>query len=186
MRLQRLQTSTFWEFISSIDNMAYTYLTDDGETTETPTNNKTFAVIADGEVTYEKIQNVSGTDKVLGRQTSGAGVVEEIPCTAAGRALIAGASAAAQRTTLELGTLATQSGTFSGSSSGTNTGDQVISDATISITDITTNNFSTSAHGFVPKGTNVGNYLKDDGTWAEVSGGSGLTSPQVLARSLGA
>ena len=27
-------------------------------------------------------------------------------------------------------------------------------------------NFSTSAHGLVPKGTNTGDFLKDDGTWA--------------------
>jgi len=29
--------------------------------------------------------------------------------------------------------------------------------------------FSISAHGLVPKGTNVGNFLKDDGTWAAPS-----------------
>lgn len=63
-------------------------------------------------VTYAKIQNVSATDKLLGRSTSGAGVVEEITCTAAGRALIDDSSAADQRTTLGLGTLATQSGTL--------------------------------------------------------------------------
>lgn len=51
-------------------------------------------------VTYAKIQNVSATDKVLGRSTSGAGVTEEIPCTAAGRAIIAAANAAAQRTAI--------------------------------------------------------------------------------------
>ena len=64
--------------------------------------------------------------------------------------------------------------TVIGNTSGTNTGDQIISDATISTTDITTNNFTTAKHGFVPKGTNVGNYLKDDGTWAAISAG-GLT-----------
>jgi hypothetical protein len=77
-------------------------------------------------VTYAKIQNVSDTDKLLGRSSSGSGDVEEIACTAAGRALLDDADAAAQRTTLGLGTLATQSGTFSGTSSGTNTGDQTI------------------------------------------------------------
>ena len=86
--------------------------------------------LAASAVTYAKIQNVSATDKLLGRSTAGAGVVEEIPLTAAGRALLDDADAAAQRTTLGLGTLATQTGTFSGThsgaTSGTNTGDQTI------------------------------------------------------------
>lgn len=77
-------------------------------------------------VTYAKIQNVTSTDRVLGRSSAGAGSIEEITCTAAGRALLDDVDAAAQRTTLGLGTLATQSGTFSGTSSGTNTGDQLI------------------------------------------------------------
>jgi hypothetical protein len=81
-------------------------------------------------------------------------------------------SASNGRTALGLGSLATQSGTFSGTSSGTNTGDQIISDATITTTDITTNNFTTAKHGFVPKGTNVGNFLKDDGTWGTPASGS--------------
>lgn len=58
------------------------------------------AKIQDEAVTYAKIQAVSATDKLLGRSTSGAGVVEEIACTAAGRALLDDANAAAQRTTL--------------------------------------------------------------------------------------
>lgn len=53
-------------------------------------------------VTYAKIQNVTATDKVLGRVTAGAGDIEEIACTAAGRALIDDADTAAQRTTLGL------------------------------------------------------------------------------------
>ncbi len=47
--------------------------------------------------------------------------------TAAGGALLKAADAPAQRTALGLGTLATQNGTFSGTSSGSNTGDQSIS-----------------------------------------------------------
>jgi hypothetical protein len=72
--------------------------------------------------------------------------------------------------------------------SGTNTGNQTISDATITTTDITTNNFTTAKHGFVPKGTNVGNFLKDDGTWSPsvdgltpiIIGGTGTTSTLTL------
>lgn len=60
-------------------------------------------------VTYAKIQNVSATDKLLGRSTAGAGDIEEIDCTSAGRALIDDVDASAQRTTLGLGTVATES-----------------------------------------------------------------------------
>lgn len=77
-------------------------------------------------ITYAKMQNISATDRLLGRSTAGAGDTEEIVCTAAGRDLLDDADATAQRSTLGLGTLATQSGTFSGTSSGTNTGDQTI------------------------------------------------------------
>jgi len=40
--------------------------------------NITTAKIADDNVTYAKIQNVSATDRILGRDSSGAGVIEEI------------------------------------------------------------------------------------------------------------
>lgn len=80
--------------------------------------------IANDAVTYAKIQNVSATDRLLGRSSAGAGDIQEITCTAFGRSLIDDIDATTARTTLGLGTLATQSGTFSGTSSGTNTGDQ--------------------------------------------------------------
>lgn len=95
-----------------------------GDVTASQDSNAT--TIANDAVTYAKMQNVSATDKLLGRSSLGAGDVEEIDCTAAGRALIDDADASAQRTTLGLGTLATQNGTFSGTSSGTNTGDQLV------------------------------------------------------------
>lgn len=90
----------------------------------TVTSSGTVWTVDNDAITYAKIQNVSATDKLLGRSTAGAGDIEEIALTAAGRALIDDVDATAQRTTLGLGTLATQSGTFSGTSSGTNTGDQ--------------------------------------------------------------
>ncbi len=40
--------------------------------------------------------HLSATDRLLGRATAGAGVAEEVPCTAAGRALIGAADAEAQ------------------------------------------------------------------------------------------
>ena len=44
--------------------------------------------ITDANVTYAKIQNVSATDKLLGRSTAGAGVIEEISCNALGRTIL--------------------------------------------------------------------------------------------------
>lgn len=54
----------------------------------------------DAGITYAKIQNVSATNKVLGRSTAGAGSVEEIDCTAFARTLLDDADAATARTTL--------------------------------------------------------------------------------------
>lgn len=69
------------------------------------------ADVKDGSITYPKMQNVSATDRLLGRSSAGAGGVEEILCTAAGRALLDDADAAAQRATLGLGSMALQSHT---------------------------------------------------------------------------
>lgn len=71
-----------------------------GDVTASAGSNVT--TIANDAVTYAKMQNVSATDKLLGRSTSGAGDVEEITCTAAGRALLDDAAASNQRTTLGL------------------------------------------------------------------------------------
>lgn len=64
----------------------------------------TTMTIDSGVVTYAKMQDVSATDKILGRSTAGSGDVEEIACTSAGRAILDDATAAAQCTTLGLGT----------------------------------------------------------------------------------
>ena len=60
-----------------------------------------------------------------------------------------------------------------GSASGVNTGDQIISDSTISTTDITTNNVSITKHGFAPKAPNSTSvFLRGDATWATPPGGA--------------
>lgn len=58
-----------------------------------------FQIKADA-VTYSRIQNVAASDRLLGRASAGSGIIEEIPLTAAGRALIDDVDAAAQRVTL--------------------------------------------------------------------------------------
>ncbi len=56
--------------------------------------------VKDAGITYAKIQDVSATDRVLGRSSAGSGDVEEITFTAAARALADDTTAAAMRTTL--------------------------------------------------------------------------------------
>jgi len=51
-------------------------------------------------VTYAKMQNVSATDKILGRATAGAGNVEELACTAFARSILDDANAAAVLATI--------------------------------------------------------------------------------------
>lgn len=153
--------------------------TNSGDQTITLTNDVTgsgtgsFATtIANDAVTYAKMQNVSATDKLLGRQSAGAGDVEEITCTAAGRAILDDVDAAAQRTTLGLGTLATQSGTFSGTSSGTNTGDQTIT-LTNDVTGSGTGSFATTIANDAVTYAKMQNVSATDRILGRQSAGSG-------------
>jgi len=109
-----------------------------------------------GVVTYAKLQDVSATNKILGRSTVGAGDVEEIDCTAAGRALLDDADAAAQRTTLGLGTAATSASTdFFAASDVSAFGATLVDDADAA-TARTTLGLGTAALATAPTGAIVG------------------------------
>lgn len=114
----------------------------------TGSGNGTFtATIANDAVTYAKMQNVSATDKLLGRSTSGAGDIEEIACTSAGRALLDDSTAADQRTTLGLGSIATQAANNIALTGGSITG----------ITDLAVTDGGTGASTFTDAGVLIGN-----------------------------
>lgn len=131
-----------------------------GDVTASANSNTT--TIANNAVTYAKIQDVSATDRVLGRSSVGAGDIEEIVCTQAGRDLLDDADAAAQRTTLGLGTAATQATSAFAAASHTH-----------AASDITSGTIATAR---LASGTaDATTYLRGDQTWATVTG-SGLSN----------
>lgn len=137
------------------------------------------AQIDNDAVTYAKIQNVSATDKLLGRSTAGAGDVEEITCTAAGRALLDDADATAQRTTLGLGTAATMTGpagTIVGTSDTQTLTNKTISGASNTISNVANSSLTNSAITIAGTSTALGGSISQDTI-------TGLASTGLVKRS---
>jgi hypothetical protein len=103
--------------------MAGVGFTDGDKGDITISSSGTVLTIDNDAVTYAKIQNVSATDRLLGRSSSGSGDVEEITCTSFGRSLISSADAPAARTALSV--QPTASPAFTGAATFANTGDVV-------------------------------------------------------------
>ena len=103
-----LSLATFPTNVSAFTNDAG-YLTSNqtitltGDVTGSGTTGIT-TTIANDAITYAKMQNVTATDRLLGRQSAGAGDVEEITCTAFARSILDDADAAAVRATIGAGT----------------------------------------------------------------------------------
>lgn len=108
----------------------YTLIVSTGGTATPTDGSVTTAKIVDANVTLAKIQNIA-TDVLLGRASAGSGVTEQITCTSFGRSLLDDTDASVARTTLGLGSLATQN-----ASSVTITGGS-ISGVTLSATSLT-------------------------------------------------
>lgn len=101
-----------------------------------------------------------------------------------GRTLLTAADAAAVRTAIALGTLATQSGTFSGNSSGTNTGDQLLFGSIIVAGQTTVTPASTAQALTLVGGANVTittNNTTKEVTIASTGGGGGGGSGDLMA-----
>ena len=141
--------------------------------------------IADDAVTYAKMQNVSATNRFLGRITAGAGDEEELTPTQATSLLDAGTTTT--KGTVELATSGenaanvvvqgndsrlsdSRTPTTHATSHKSGGGDVIKLDEFGATTDITTLNASTTAHGLLPKLSNVSTqYLNGVGSWAALT-----------------
>jgi hypothetical protein len=157
----------------------------------------TTSKIDDDAVTYAKIQNVSATNKLLGRSTAGAGDIEEITCTSFARTLLDDADNSTARNTLGLGTIATQNNTSVSITGGTAilasltlTNDLAISDggtgastASVARNNLLPSQAASSGEFLRTDGTNVafekvplGDTTSVSGTLAVANGGTGSTT----------
>lgn len=135
----------------------------------TPLSSDVFAIVDTAnsvtkKVTYSNLSTTLFTSPSIASPTLTTPILGVATATSINKVII---TAPATTATLTIVNNATLTVAATATISGTNTGDQTLSDATISTTDITTNNVSTSKHGFVPKAPNdTTKFLRGDATWA--------------------
>lgn len=150
------------------------------------------STIGAGKVTLAQQANMA-TASVIYRKTAGSGAPEvQTLATLKTDLGLTGTNSGDQSTIVGItGTIAqfntactdADFATGGGTATGSNTGDQTLpTDATIATTDITTNNVSTSKHGFFPKlPAPTGKFLKDDLTWQAIAGGGDMLAANNLS-----
>ena len=157
----------------------------------TTSSSGTVWTIDNDAVTYAKIQNVSATDKILGRVSTGAGDIEEITFTDQAQQLCDDTSFSAMRTTLGVaygssaGTVCegndsrlTDSRTPTAHKTSHQSGgsDAIKLDDLAAPDDNTDLNASTSAHGLLKKlDNNAAHFLDGQGNWSTPSTGTADT-----------
>lgn len=136
-------------------------LTDGDKGDITLSSSGTVWTIDNDVVTYAKMQNVSATDKILGRVSASAGDVEEITFTDQAQQLADDTSFSDMRTTLGLGTIATQAANNVSITGGSITG----------ITDLAVADGGTGASTAADARTNLGLVAGGSGDiWVEKAG----------------
>lgn len=125
---------------------------------------------------------VSATDRVLGRSSAGAGPAEELVCTAQGRSIISAVDAAAQRSVLALGAMATSSGvTLTGDVTGSGTGSFAATLSNSGVSAGTYRSVTVDAKGRVTAGSNPTTLAGYGITDAVTAGGSGASGTWAIS-----
>jgi hypothetical protein len=136
------------------------------------------ATIANNAVTLAKMADLT-SPTFLGRNTGGTGDPEALTPTTALTMLggTTGTGALVRQVSPDLTTPAIASFVNAGHTHTNAAGGGTLAEAALALTDVTTNNASTSAHGFMPKGTgSTTTFYRSDGTQATPSGGGNVSN----------